>query len=136
MIKKKKKKKKKILLRMFLICVKIIFTYIFKKYNRYLPIVEEGNKRTWNPERMYLPTPRFTHTHTYIYIYIYIWEWINTTFKKKNLFLSILIFFSSFFLSWFKHHKDVSKLNNYVSGLVTARWELRLKEKAQGGTSR
>lgn len=23
----------------------------------YLPIVEEGNKRTWHPERMYLPTP-------------------------------------------------------------------------------
>jgi cytochrome P450 len=25
----------------------------------YLPIVEEGNRRTWNPERMYLPMPAF-----------------------------------------------------------------------------
>jgi cytochrome P450 len=29
----------------------------------YLPIVEEGNLRTWNPERMYIPTPSWFKFH-------------------------------------------------------------------------
>lgn len=58
----------------------------------YLPIVEEGNLRTWNPERMYLPTP-----------------------------------------PWFKFRNDVAKLNNYVTGLITKRWELRRIEAIAGG---
>lgn len=53
-----------------------------------MPIVEEGNKRTWNPERMYLPTP-----------------------------------------AWFKFRSDVKRLDDYVSSLITKRWELRLKER-------
>lgn len=53
----------------------------------YLPIVEEGNLRTWAPQRMYLPT-----------------------------------------YSWFKFHNDVNRLNDYVTGLVTKRWELRRQE--------
>ena len=66
----------------------------------YLPIVEEGNLRTWSPHRMYLPTP-----------------------------------------SWFKFHRDVARLNNYVTGLIERRWELRLQEAAaeragKGPTSR
>jgi len=55
----------------------------------YLPIVEEGNLRTWHPERMYLPTP-----------------------------------------AYFKHQADVKKLNDYVVGLITKRWDLRREEKA------
>ena len=55
--------------------------------NMYLPIVTEGNLRTWNPERMYIPTP-----------------------------------------SWFQFHKDVARLNNYVTSLIEKRWELRSLE--------
>ena len=61
----------------------------------YLPIVEEGNKRTWNPERTFLPTP-----------------------------------------SWFKFRRDVQKLNDYVTGIIVKRWELRQKEALEGGTQR
>lgn len=57
----------------------------------YLPIVEEGNLRTWSPQRMVLPTP-----------------------------------------SWFKHRKDVEKLNNYVTSLIEKRWALRQTEEATG----
>ena len=53
----------------------------------YLPIVTEGNLRTWAPHRMYLPTP-----------------------------------------SWFKFHRDVATLNNYVVKNITDRWNLRKKE--------
>eukprot|EP01041_Mallomonas_annulata_P012731 gene12731-26816_t len=55
--------------------------------NMYLPIVTEGNLRTWSPQRMYLPTP-----------------------------------------SWFKFNRDVKKLNDYVTNLITNRWTLRLQE--------
>lgn len=48
----------------------------------YLPIVQEGNLRTWDPTRMYLPTPAF-----------------------------------------FQHQKDVKRLNDYVTSLITKRWE-------------
>jgi cytochrome P450 len=57
----------------------------------YLPIVEEGNLRTWDPSRMYLPTP-----------------------------------------SWFKFRRDVQRLNDYVTGLVEARWALRQQLAARG----
>lgn len=60
----------------------------------YLPIVTEGNLRTWSPERMYLPTP-----------------------------------------SWFKFRNDVAKLNNYVTSLITNRWQLRKQEAATGKPS-
>ena len=50
-------------------------------------VVEEGNLRTWSPQRMYIPLP-----------------------------------------SWFKFRSAVKKLNDYVSGLVTTRWDLRVKE--------
>ena len=56
----------------------------------YLPIVEEGNLRTWHPQRAYLPTP-----------------------------------------AYFKHQKDVKRLNDYVVSLITTRWALRERE-AQG----
>lgn len=59
----------------------------------YLPIVEEGNARTWNPERMYLPTP-----------------------------------------SWFKYHRDVKKLNDYVTDIIRKRWTLRQKEAADSSS--
>ena len=58
----------------------------------YLPIVVEGNLRTWSPERMFLPTP-----------------------------------------AWFKFRKDVARLNDYVTGLITKRWALRQQEAAAGG---
>lgn len=29
---------------------------------------------------------------------------------------------------WFKHRSDIQKLNDYVSGLIKSRWELRLQE--------
>lgn len=34
--------------------------------------------------------------------------------------------------SWFKFHRDVAKLNNYVTGLIEKRWQLRLDEAASG----
>lgn len=55
----------------------------------YLPIVEEGNLRTWHPHREFLLTP-----------------------------------------SWFRFQANVKKLNDYVSGLITKRWDLRKKEAA------
>lgn len=55
----------------------------------YLPIVDEGNKRVWHPERAYM-----------------------------------------FFMpSFWKHLRDVSKLNNYVSKLIRDRWALRKQDK-------
>lgn len=60
----------------------------------YLPIVTEGNLRTWDPSRMYLPTP-----------------------------------------AWFRFKADVKRLNDYVTGLVTKRWDER-KALAKQGKSR
>jgi cytochrome P450 len=57
----------------------------------YLPIVEEGNNRTWNPVRTYLPTP-----------------------------------------AWFHFNTAVKTLNDYVSGLIQARWRLLGTESARG----
>lgn len=53
----------------------------------YLPIVEEGNLRTWNPTRTYLPTP-----------------------------------------AWFNFRKAVTRLDDYVKGLIKARYALRQQE--------
>jgi cytochrome P450 len=58
-------------------------------------VVEEGNLRTWRPDRMYVPSP-----------------------------------------SWIKYSSDVKKLNDYVSGLVVRRWELRQREAASGDNGR
>lgn len=57
----------------------------------YLPIVTEGNLRTWDPTRMYLPTP-----------------------------------------AYFKFKQDVKKLNDYVTGLITKRWDWRKTLAAAG----
>lgn len=57
----------------------------------YLPIVEEGNLRTWHPEREYLLTP-----------------------------------------AWFQFQSNVKKLDDYVTGLIVARWKLRREEAASG----
>jgi cytochrome P450 len=54
----------------------------------YLPIVEEGNLRTWHPERMFLPLP-----------------------------------------SYFKHNADVRRLNDYVTSLISQRWEAKKQER-------
>jgi cytochrome P450 len=53
----------------------------------YLPIVEEGNLRTWDPTRMYIPGPAMV-----------------------------------------RHWLAVKRLNDYVSGLIRKRWDLRTKE--------
>jgi cytochrome P450 len=55
----------------------------------YYPIVEEGNKRVWRPERSYM-------------------------------------FFTP---SFWKHIFGVRRLNNYVSNLITKRWDLRNKNR-------
>lgn len=60
----------------------------------YLPIVEEGNLRTWSPERMYLPSPAF-----------------------------------------FRFRRAVRRLNDYVTGLIEARWLLRQQEAASSRKS-
>lgn len=61
----------------------------------YLPIVTEGNLRTWHPERAYIPNS-----------------------------------------DWFKFNKDVKRLNDYVSGIISKRWELRQQESKSGDNSR
>ena len=61
----------------------------------YLPIVEEGNLRTWHPERMYIPGP-----------------------------------------AWFKFRSAVKRLNDYVTGLIEARWALRAVERSTTQASR
>jgi cytochrome P450 len=60
----------------------------------YLPIVEEGNLRTWHPERTYLPNSAF-----------------------------------------FKHKAAVRTLNDYVVGLINARWDLMQLEKVQAAAA-
>ena len=61
----------------------------------YLPIVEEGNLRTWDPTRMYIPGP-----------------------------------------AMFKFWAAVKRLNDYVSGLIRKRWELRKLEARRGDSRR
>jgi cytochrome P450 len=57
----------------------------------YLPIVEEGNLRTWDPSRQFLPTP-----------------------------------------AWFSFRTAVQTLNNYVTGIIVKRWNLRQAEAKSG----
>jgi cytochrome P450 len=61
----------------------------------YIPIVMEGNLRTWNPERTFIPTP-----------------------------------------AWFKFRQDVKNINDYVTGLIEKRRQLRAAEEASGKKER
>lgn len=54
----------------------------------YLPIMEESNKRVWNPMRMFM----------------------------------------IFLPAWWEHRNHVKSLNDYLTGLINKRWELRIKE--------